>query len=81
MITFNKFAQGVSGSLGITTDRKDELDELFIQQVKEWEQSEEDTTTGHLLGRMFKIAKTDAEQCFCCFLFGRFLEINYGYQI
>lgn len=78
MIKFNSNSETVSGGIGLTEEARDCIADQFFEQVKQWKAVKAENTTGHLLERVFKIAQTDAEQCYVFYMFGRFIEAEYN---
>lgn len=78
MITFDSSSETVSGGIGITEERRDYISNTFFDEIGLWQASEDDITTRDLLMRVFAIAETEAEQCFILYLYGRFIQKEYG---
>lgn len=75
MITLiNTQADTISGSLGITAARRNQLVDEFMIQEDAWRAAENEDSTRHLFNRIFALANTEAEQCYICCMYGRFVE-------
>lgn len=75
MITIiNIQADTISGSLGITLERRNELVDLFLAQEDAWRAADDEDNTRHLFNRIFSLAANEAEQCYICCMYGRFIE-------
>lgn len=79
MITIiNPQADTISGSLGITMARRNQLVDEFMIQEDAWRAADDEGSTRDLFNRIFALAKTEAEQCYICCMYGRFIEKEYG---